>query len=54
MILELPSTKKLKISKMQKKKKKKKKNWMEATTHKIPKSVAKNLCKKLIQKTSMH
>ena len=50
MILELPSTKKLKISKMQKKKK----NWMEATTHKIPKSVAKNLCKKLIQKTSMH
>ena len=36
------------------KKKKKKKNWMEATTHKIPKSVAKNLCKKLIQKTSMH
>ena len=52
MILELPSTKKLKISKMQKKKKKK--NWMEATTHKSPKSVAKNLCKKLIQKTSMH
>ena len=52
MILELPSTKKLKISKMQKKKKKK--NWMESTTHKIPKSVAKNLCKKLIQKTSMH
>ena len=51
MILELPSTKKLKISKMRKKKKK---NWMEATTHKIPKSVAKNLCKKLIQKTSMH
>ena len=53
MILELPSAKKLKISKMQKKKKKKK-NWMESTTHKIPKSVAKNLCKKLIQKTSMH
>ena len=52
MILELPSTKNLRFQKC--KKKKKKKNWMEATTHKIPKSVAKNLCKKLIQKTSMH